>query len=86
MWSSHNVRCPLGPGLREPQNCAKGWHLDDRNTCQPNDPSNPALGYAANLPKCDGSYQDCITESGHVCEAGSGEHECEEMTRLQNQI
>jgi hypothetical protein len=29
------------------------------------------------LPLCDGSFQDCITERGDVCEAGSSEHECE---------
>jgi hypothetical protein len=39
--------CPLGPGLLEPQTCALGWHLDERNVCQPDDPTNPALGFAA---------------------------------------
>jgi hypothetical protein len=29
------------------------------------------------LPKCDGSYQDCVTEEGYTCEAGSTAHECE---------
>jgi hypothetical protein len=29
------------------------------------------------VPKCDGSYQDCYTEDGFFCEAGSGEHYCE---------
>jgi hypothetical protein len=29
------------------------------------------------LPLCDGSYQDCITEEGYVCEAGSTDDECE---------
>jgi hypothetical protein len=29
------------------------------------------------VPKCDGSYQDCYTEDGFFCEAGSGEHFCE---------
>jgi hypothetical protein len=29
------------------------------------------------LPLCDGSFQDCITEEGFFCEAGSTEHTCE---------
>jgi hypothetical protein len=29
------------------------------------------------LPPCDGSFQDCVTPEGYVCEAGSTEHECE---------
>jgi hypothetical protein len=29
------------------------------------------------LPECDGSYQDCKTESGQVCEAGTTEDGCE---------
>jgi hypothetical protein len=29
------------------------------------------------LPQCDGSYQDCVTDEGNVCEAGSTSHECE---------
>jgi hypothetical protein len=31
----------------------------------------------SNLPKCDGSYQDCETDSGFVCKAGSTEDSCE---------
>lgn len=31
----------------------------------------------SSLPDCDGSYQDCVTERGDVCEAGSTDHECE---------
>jgi hypothetical protein len=31
----------------------------------------------ANLPLCDGSYEDCVTEDGYVCEAGSTDEECE---------
>jgi hypothetical protein len=31
----------------------------------------------ANLPLCDGSNQDCVTEDGYVCEAGSTDEECE---------
>jgi hypothetical protein len=42
--------CPLGLGLPEPQTCAIGWHLDERNVCQPDDPLNPALGFAALQP------------------------------------
>jgi hypothetical protein len=72
--------------IANPQTCAAGWHLEERNTCQPDDPSNPALGFAALppnpslgslvLPPCDGSFQDCIY-NGHLCRAGSTEHECE---------
>jgi hypothetical protein len=29
------------------------------------------------LPECDGSFQDCRTESGQVCEAGTTEDGCE---------
>ncbi len=32
---------------------------------------------ASELPKCDGSFQDCVTDDGNVCEAGQGGHECE---------
>jgi hypothetical protein len=28
-------------------------------------------------PKCDGSFQDCRTESGFVCETGSTDDNCE---------
>jgi hypothetical protein len=42
--------CPLGLGLPGPQTCATGWHLDERNVCQPDDPVNPALGFAALPP------------------------------------
>jgi hypothetical protein len=41
--------------------------------CEPNQ-KQPV---AAELPPCDGSYQDCVTPRGDVCEAGSGAHECE---------
>jgi hypothetical protein len=32
---------------------------------------------AAELPKCDGSFQDCVTDDGNICTAGQGGHECE---------
>jgi hypothetical protein len=32
---------------------------------------------AAELPKCDGSFQDCVTDDGNTCKAGQGGHECE---------
>jgi hypothetical protein len=32
---------------------------------------------AAELPKCDGSPQECITENGDICLEGQGGHECE---------
>src|SRR5690242_8443753 len=34
-------------------------------------------GATSKLPKCDGSFQDCVTHNGDVCKAGQGEHECE---------
>lgn len=37
-----------------------------------NDPTAPDW-----LPECNGSYQDCITEDGDICVAGSTAHECE---------
>src|SRR5215216_42978 len=33
--------------------------------------------FNANLPLYDGSYEDCVTEDGYVCEAGSTDEECE---------
>ena len=35
---------------RKPQTCATGWHLDDKNICQPDDQSNSALGSGALPP------------------------------------
>ena len=32
---------------------------------------------ASALPKCDGSFQDCVTKRGDFCKAGAGGHECE---------
>jgi hypothetical protein len=32
---------------------------------------------AGELPKCNGSPQDCITENGDICLEGQGGHECE---------
>ena len=29
------------------------------------------------LPKCDGSFQDCVTRNHDTCKAGQGGHECE---------
>ena len=29
------------------------------------------------FPKCDGTFQDCVTERGDICKAGAGGHECE---------
>ena len=29
------------------------------------------------LPRCDGSYQDCVTENIYFCEAGSTDDNCE---------
>jgi hypothetical protein len=34
-------------------------------------------GATSKLPKCDGSFQDCVTHNGDVCKAGQGGHECE---------
>jgi hypothetical protein len=35
------------------------------------------IGGIQQLPPCDGSFQDCITPEGNICEAGSSAHECE---------
>ena len=29
------------------------------------------------LPKCDGSFQDCLTPRGNICHAGEKSDECE---------
>lgn len=29
------------------------------------------------IPQCDGSFQDCVTNNGDVCKAGSTEDKCE---------
>lgn len=49
--------------------CIDGSHERDWRDCKG--------GGVEDLPECDGSYQDCVTEDGFYCEAGSGEHECE---------
>lgn len=41
------------------------------------EPAVPELAVPATLPPCDGSFQDCVTDEGFVCEAGSTAHECE---------
>ena len=45
-----------------------------RQTETPSASEKPA---ASELPKCDGSFLDCVTERGDVCLAGEGGHECE---------
>jgi hypothetical protein len=39
-------------------------------------PNDPACE-SKSLPKCDGSFQDCVTRNGDICKAGQGGHECE---------
>jgi hypothetical protein len=41
------------------------------------DGSDVAAGEDCSLPECDGSFQDCITQDGNFCEAGSDTHGCE---------
>src|SRR5690242_9173441 len=59
---------------------------ENENTPPPNegsgDKTTPAAtseqpGATPKLPKCDGSFQDCVTHNGDVCKAGQGGHECE---------
>jgi len=59
---------------------------ENENTPPPNegsgDRTTPAAtseqpGGTSKLPKCDGSFQDCVTTNGDVCKAGQGGHECE---------
>ena len=76
-------KCPRGWGTNEGGQCfpmykkcpAGYWRADDDETgaCVPL-PTEPVA--LAALPPCDGSFQDCIY-NGHLCEAGSTEHECE---------
>ena len=76
--------CPSGWGTNEDgqcfpmdKDCPKGyWRADDDETgaCVP---KTEAQYDMSNLPACDGSSQDCVTENGDVCAAGSSEHECE---------
>lgn len=45
---------------------------NDKNTVnQPTEPTNKQL------PKCDGSFQDCTTRNGDTCKAGEKSHACE---------
>jgi hypothetical protein len=61
----------------------KGSEEDSSGTAPPEEtPANieqPAATEqpAAELPKCDGSPQDCITKNGDICLEGQGGHECE---------
>jgi hypothetical protein len=58
---------------------------ENENTPPPNEGSGDKTTTAASeqpgatpkLPKCDGSFQDCVTTNGDVCKAGQGGHECE---------
>ncbi|MPZ08491.1 MAG: hypothetical protein GEU26_19120, partial [Nitrososphaeraceae archaeon] len=52
--------------------CSDGvTQVEDEDDC-PEVPATPEP-----MPACDGSFQDCVTEEGFVCEAGSTAHECE---------
>lgn len=55
------------------RNCAGVIYYNFHQEAILNDPTAPYW-----LPACDGSYQDCVTENGDVCVAGSTEHECED--------
>ena len=76
--------CPSGWGTNEDgqcfptdKDCPEGyWRADDDETgaCVPKADSEFDK---SELPTCDGSLQDCVTENGDVCEAGSTDHECE---------
>lgn len=41
---------------------------------------------ANGLPLCNGTFQDCVTENGDVCVAGSAAHECEDLGEEQELI
>ena len=45
-------------------------------------PNNPACE-SKSLPKCDGSFQDCVTRNGDICKPGQGGHECECAARYE---
>jgi hypothetical protein len=55
----------------------KGSEEDSSGTARPEQPPAATEQPAAELPKCDGSFQDCVTDDGNVCKAGQGGHECE---------
>ena len=61
---SVNEACPEPETLT----CPDGLTVSVDEDCPPTDKP---------LPDCDGSFQDCITQSGFVCPAGSAAHECE---------
>ena len=61
---SVNEACPEPETLT----CPDGSTVSVDEDCPPTDKP---------LPDCDGSFQDCITQSGFVCPAGSAAHECE---------
>ena len=78
-------KCPAGWGKNEDGQCfpvnkkcpAGYWRADDDETgaCVPR--AVEASQDEEVLPPCDGSFQDCVTESGFVCEAGSTDDNCE---------
>lgn len=52
----------------------------DANTCmggQPGTDGCPPAADTTELPKCDGTPQDCTTRNGDICKAGEGGEKCE---------
>ena len=81
-------KCPSGWATNEDgrcfpmdKPCPKGyWRADDDETgaCVPKTKTLTQAEFdKSELPECDGSLQDCVTENGDVCPAGSTDHECE---------
>ncbi|MGH9975475.1 MAG: hypothetical protein ACRD8Z_06525 [Nitrososphaeraceae archaeon] len=50
---------------------------DSSGTAPPEETPAATEQPTAEFPKCDGSFQECVTDDGNVCKAGQGGHECE---------
>ena len=62
---------PVPPDMARYPNLSEE-ELEELEEAILNDPNAPNY-----LPKCNGTFQDCVTENGDICLAGSTEHECE---------
>jgi hypothetical protein len=83
-----NTASPIKPENNDNQQQPQGSNPNDNNiipntgqgidehTGQPKaEPTMPTA--PTDLPKCDGSKQDCITRNGDMCKAGEGGEKCE---------
>ena len=65
------------PILPEPPNVDCNTNPDVVRCPTPPEANPPANEPQTSLPRCDGSFQDCVTKFGDICKAGQGGHECE---------